>query len=480
MNTLYYGDNLDILREYIKDKSVDLIYLDPPWKKQRDYNVLFREATGTESPAQIKAFEDTWHWDQGVEDSFREIVEGAPSEVAGMLAALVSFLGRNDVTAYLVMIAPRLLEMKRTLKDGGTIYFHCDPTMSHYIKLVMDTVFGKRAFRNEIIWGYSGGGIPQKDFPHKHDVIFRYSKGEPSIYNPIYKAFTSGTRQRGRTKVKGKYAELRPEGTPIPDWWYSNLECPYCEKPLPDNIKRIVSPTDPERLSYPTQKSIDLLSRIIKTSSNQGDVVLDPFCGCGTTIVAAEILGRKWIGIDITHLAVSLMEYRLQDTFGDQVDYEVIGRPVDVEGAKDLARRDRLEFQRWAVSLVKAKPIAGDGGKDGIINFFVNKEPEKIIVQVKSGSVNPGQIRDLIGTVKAENAAMGFFITLEEPTTGMRTTAAAEGYYEWGLTSRCPKIQIRTIQQLFEGEKFEQPPSNVTFKEAKRYYKKKGEELELL
>ena len=307
-NLLYYGDNLDILRRYVKGESVDLVYLDPPFNSNATYNVLFAEKNGTKAAVQVQAFEDTWRWDQTAAEAYRETVE-AGGKVSEALQAFRLFLGESNMLAYLAMMTPRLVELRRVMKPTGSIYLHCDPTASHYLKLLMDAVFGVDNFRNEVIWCYAGGGIPKKDFPRKHDVILRYTKTDKYFFSPIYRPYSPGTVQRGRTAVKGKYAErgLRPEGTPVNDWW-------------PD-VPKITSPTDPEKLGYPTQKPEALLERIIKASSNTGDTVLDPFCGCGTAIAVAQRLGRHWIGIDSTHLAITLVKSRLKDTFGDQIHY---------------------------------------------------------------------------------------------------------------------------------------------------------------
>jgi len=478
MNYLYYGDNLDILRRYIQNESVDLIYLDPPFKKNQSYNVLFKERNGTKSSAQIKAFEDTWHWDLTAQRSWTEIVEKSPGRrLADLMIAMKKFLGTNDMMAYLVMMAIRLVELHRALKQTGSIYLHCDPTASHYLKLVMDAVFDHKCFKNEIVWCYSGGGIPKKDFPRKHDVIFRYAKSEKGyVFNTLYRPYTKGTIERGRTRVKGKHAKLSPLGTPVQDWW--------------TDVPKITSPTDPEKLGYPTQKSEALLERIIKTSSDKDNVVLDPFCGCGTTVVVAERLKRQWIGIDITHLAVALMEYRLRDTFGDSVHYEVVGVPVSVKDAEDLAQRDRFQFQSWALSLVKAKPEpsdVADRGIDGRIYFHDDpegKEIKEIIVQVKSGGVNPAVVRDLKGVVEREKAQIGVLITLQRPTRGMKEEAASSGFYKSPIGKQYPKIQILTIEELFNGKGIKRPPEGIsamdkTFKRAKRFKATQGEQEEM-
>ena len=346
-NTLYYGDNLDILREYIEDNSIDLIYLDPPFNSKQSYNVLFAEKNGTQSPAQIKAFEDTWHWDRKAEETYREIEENLPKKIADLIRALRSFLGENDMMAYLVMMTIRLCELYRVLKSTGSIYLHCDPTASHYLKLLMDTVFGVKNFQNEIIWCYKTGGASKRRYGRKHDIIFFYSKSSNYKFNAIkeksYMMHKYGFKKSDfKEDEKGQYSWVI-----LKDWW---------------EIPAIGSATK-ERLGYPTQKPEALLERIIKASSNEGDVILDPFCGCGTTITVAEKLKRKWIGIDITHLAVSLMKHRLENSFGNRINYKVIGEPKDLKGAEELAREDPYQFQWWALGLVGARPAESEKKK---------------------------------------------------------------------------------------------------------------------
>ncbi|MDQ1317258.1 MAG: hypothetical protein QG588_909 [Candidatus Poribacteria bacterium] len=460
-NILYYGDNLDILKKYIPDNSVDLIYLDPPFNSKANYNILYKELTGEPSKAQITAFEDTWHWTEETERTFQEIVETAPAQSVEMMTAFRQFIKRNDMMAYLTMMCIRLLELKRVLKDTGSIYLHCDPTASHYLKIVMDTIFGVKHFRNEIIWCYSGGGIPTKDFPRKHDIILRYSKTDECFFVPIYRPYTRGTIERGRTAIKGN-KELNPEGTPIPDWWFSNLECDHCGNKLSANLKRIVSPSDPENLGYPTQKPEELLERIIKASSKEGDTVLDPFCGCGTTVAVAQKLNRRWIGIDITHLAINIIKWRIKSTFGlePKKNYKIVGEPEDLTGAMELASQNRYQFQWWALSLVDARPYGdkkkgADTGIDGFIYFMEEKNKiGKAIVQVKSGNTSVKDIRDLGHVLEREKAEIGIFISLHESTEPMRTESVMKGFYKSKILQKdYPRIQIFTIKEILDGKK---------------------------
>lgn len=481
MNYLYYGDNLDILKRYIKDESIDLIYLDPPFKSNQDYNILFKERNGTQSSAQIKAFEDTWHWDRTAEDTYIEIVEKLPKKIADLIRAFRSFLGENDMVAYLVMMAIRLQELHKVLKPTGSVYLHCDPTASHYLKLVMDAVFSAKNFQNEIVWSYRTGGLSSKRWGRKHDVILFYSKGNTFIFNPIkeksylddtfFKPWQKKSKELGiQQDKKGmfRWASAR-------DVW--NISVPH--------------PHSNERLGYPTQKPETLLERIIKASSNKEDIVLDAFCGCGTTIAMAEKLKRKWVGIDVTHLAISLMRNRLNDTFGNEVEYKVIGEPVDLRGAEALAEQDRYQFQWWALGLVGARPAkseqkkGADEGIDGYIYFHDDpkkKETKEVILQVKSGHVGSGLIRDLRGVVEREGSQIGIFITLEESTKPMRTEAVSSGYYKSPLGHNYPKIQILTVKELLEGKRISRPLEatgiDATFRKAERH-KEEGKQKEM-
>jgi len=513
MNKLYFGDNLNVMRESVKDESVDLIYLDPPFNSKRDYNILYKEPMGGSSSAQITAFGDTWHWTDETERTFQEIMDDAPPELADMMRSFRSFVGVNDVMAYLTMMAIRLVELRRVLKPTGSLYLHCDPTASHYLKVLLDVVFGKTNFRNEITWKRTSAHSDARRFGANKDIIFFYSRGDNYLFNTIYQPHTDKHISRFRnTDDKGrKWADdnltakgLRGGGY---DYEYKGVRslwrCPVetmerldaegrlhftnkggirlkryldeltgmpCQS-IWDDIPPINSQAA-ERLGYPTQKPVALLERIISASSNEGDVVLDPFCGCGTSIVAAEKLRRGWIGIDITHLAVSLIESRLRESFPAAV-FEVVGTPKDAGGARDLARRDKYQFQWWALSLVGARPYGekkkgGDTGIDGVKFFRVSPtETIKTVVSVKGGvAVNPSMVRDLKGVMEREKAEMGIFITLEPPTSGMKTEAAAAGTYKspFGLTY--PKLQIFTVEELLAGAQVQAPAQSETFNKA--------------
>jgi len=516
-NTLYYGDNLDILREHIPDESVDLIYLDPPFNSRRSYNVLFREANGTAADSQIQAFDDTWNWGQTAEATLREIETTSDPHVAEMMQAIVGFVGRNDVSAYLVMMTIRLIELHRVLKPTGSIYLHCDPTASHYLKVVMDTIFGPKSFRNEIVWKRTSAHSDPGRFGANIDILLFYTKGLKWTWNQLYTDYDERYLKRFRPRdpegrrwtdydlsakgLSGGGYEYEYKGATslwrVPRETMERLDSEgrlhftsrggIRQKRYLDELKGValqalwedippINSQSKERLGYPTQKPLALLERIIQASSNEGDLVLDPFCGCGTMVVAAHELARAWIGIDITHLAIALMTQRLDDVFGESVEYEVIGQPVDVRSAKALADQDRFQFEWWALSLIKARPAGGkkkgaDKGIDGII-FFVDeakKKAKKVLVQVKSGHVQASYIRDLCHVVERDKAVMGFLVTLEPPTKPMITEALSAGYYHSpGWNRDYPKIQIRTIEQLLTGEGFDMPPTNITLARAQR------------
>jgi len=471
-NILYYGDNLDVLRRHMEKESVDLIYLDPPFKSNQEYNILFAEKNGTQSQAQMKAFEDTWRWDQGAALAYRQTVE-AGGRVSEAMQAFRKLLGENDMLAYLSMMAPRLLELRRVLKDTGSIYLHCDPTASAHLRLLMDAVFGPKNFHNEIAWCYKTGGATRRRFARKHDVLLFYGKdAEQTVFNPqkekSYMAHKYGFKKsRFEQDERGQYSWVI-----MKDWWELAS----------------VGSADAQRLGYPTQKPEALLERIIKASSNEGDLVLDPFCGCGTTIAVAHRLNRRWIGIDITHLAVTLVKNRLEDAFGEDVKkaYGVVGEPVSISGAMELAKQDPYQFQWWALGLVGARPAeqkkGTDRGIDGRLYFHdegKGGKTKQIIFSVKAGHPEVAHIRDLRGVMDRENAQMGVLITMLPPSKAMRTEAAvADFYYSPGWDKHYPRIQILTVEDLMRGRGIDYPPSkhvNVTFKKAPKANRNAGE-----
>jgi site-specific DNA-methyltransferase (adenine-specific) len=522
-NRLFYGDNLAVLRGEIGDGSVDLIYLDPPFNSNANYNVLFKSRTGEGSDAQIEAFEDSWHWNDSAETAFDEVIKSGNSAAAELLRAMRGFLGENDMMAYLAMMAVRLIELHRVLKPTGSLYLHCDPTASHYLKLLLDAVFGPINFRNEIIWKRTSAHSSAKRWGPVHDTILFYSKGSRYVWNPNFQPYEQtyldafythidpdGRRWRrsdltgagvrhGETGLEWRDIDVTAKGRHWA-WPPSELEkmdaagkihWPQKESGMP-MLKRyldeqpgmpaqdIIADIPPmhnladERLGYPTQKPLALLERIIAASSNEGDVVLDPFCGCGTAVHAAQKLGRQWIGIDVTHLAIHLIEKRLNDAFPG-IQYEVHGTPKDLASAQDLARRDKHQFELWALAQVDAVPWRGgrkgaDTGIDGIIYFKPDgKRTEKAIVEVKGGGTGVKDIGRLAQVMAREKAEMAVLVTAEMPTGAMIKDAAAVGRFEdeWGRTY--PRLQILTLAEMFTGKKPDIPfvdPSSI--KRAKR------------
>jgi len=474
-NVLYYGDNLDILRQYVKDDTTDLIYLDPPFKSNQEYNILFEERNGSRSKAQIKAFEDTWRWDQETAAAYQDVVENGPERVSKIMRAFRTFLGENDMMAYLSMMAPRLVELQRVLKPTGSIYLHCDQTASAHLRLLMDAVFGPNNLRNEVVWHYRRWPAKAKKFQRLHDTILFYTKTNTYTFNQLLIPYTKGSVERKKQGVLHRFKrgeepvlvsdrELQAEGVPENDVW----QIPF------------VAPSARERLGYPTQKPEALLDRIIRASSNEGDTILDPFCGCGTTIAVAQRLHRRWIGIDITHLAVALMKHRLKDTFGGKVRYRVVGEPVSLPDAKTLAESDPYQFQWWALGLVGARPVeqkkGADRGIDGRLYFHdeadrTTERTKQIIVSVKAGHVSVKDMRDLRGVVEREKAQIGVLISMERPTRPMLTEAASGGFYKSPWGSRHSVLQVLTIKELLDGKGIDYPYSegvNITFKKAPR------------
>jgi site-specific DNA-methyltransferase (adenine-specific) len=526
-NKLYYGDNLEVLQMYVKDESVDLVYLDPPFNSRQDYNVLFAEKDGSQSSSQIHAFEDTWEWNIEAERTLEQIIEQG-GRVADALRAFRTFLGGSDMMAYLAMMAPRLVQLRRVLKETGSIYLHCDPTASHYLKILMDSIFGPQFFRNEVIWkrsdAHSDSKQGAKHYGRIHDVLLFYSRGSDplftTLYNPLsqktqdawYRNVEEDTRRRynkadvtgpgGAAKGNAHYEwkgitrywrykkegmeRLESEGRLV----YSKSGMVY-EKRYLDESKGVAIQDiwddipmlrgirqNGERLGYPTQKPEALLERILKASSNEGDLVLDPFCGCGTTVQVAQRLNRRWIGIDVTHLAIGLIKKRLSDAFGPEIKakYEVVGEPTDYEGAADLAAEDKYQFQWWALGQVGARPAeqkkGADRGIDGRLYFHDDEsgKSKQIIFSVKAGGVTVSQVRDLVGVLDREKAQIGVFLCFEEPTKPMLREAAEAGLYKSSDGTTYPRMQILTIQQILDGKQPEYPlhRRDATFKKAPR------------
>ena len=484
-NTLYYGDNLDVLREHIATESVDLIYLDPPFNSNRSYNVLFKAHSGEESQAQIEAFDDSWHWSQQAEAQYAALIAGgAPIKVAEAIEAMHGLLGPNDVLAYLAMMTARLVELHRVLKPAGSLYLHCDPTASHYLKVVLDAIFGPERFVNEVIWKRTSAHNRTVRYGPVHDVILFYAKGEPwhwqeqftpyeqSYIDNFYRHTELGTNRKYRlsdvtsNRPGGSYL-WKGKSPPGHRYWgygeetmnefeetgrlvYSKNGIPSYKRYLdemPGQLLQDVWTDIPpiaahaaERLGYPTQKPLALMERIITASCPTNGVVLDPFCGCGTTVDAAQKLGRRWIGIDITYLAVDLIRKRLRHGFGPDIEasYQVHGIPTDMPGAEALFNENPFDFERWAVSLVDGQPNekqVGDKGIDGRIRFYADKDKiGTALVSVKGGKqVGPTMMRDLVGTLDQHKGDMGLLILLHKPTRGMTEVADHSGISDRAL-----------------------------------------------
>ena len=545
MGTLYYGDNLDILRRYLKDETVDLVYLDPPFNSAQNYNAFFHEKDGTDAASQIRAFEDTWHWDIETKRAYDTVPE-QPGKVSDVMQAFYTFLGGNDMMAYLTMMAPRLVELRRVLKPTGSLYLHCDPTASHYLKLLCDAIFGKDKFRNEIVWKRTSAHSAARRWGEVHDVILFYSKCDQYAWNEVLVAHSADYTARYRIEDKDgrRWADDNLTGPGVrhgasgETWrgfnptskgshWKINLKTveeivgakkaetlnttqkldvldehgfihwpktrdglssgfPRFKRYLSEGttLQDVVSDIPPinsqaaERLGYPTQKPLALLERIIQASSKPGDLVLDPFCGCGTTVDAAQSLDRKWIGIDITALATSLIKHRLREAHGSRIKIETIGEPTTPNEAATLAEEDKYQFQWWALGLVGARPVeqkkGADHGIDGKILFRDDPKaarPEQIIIQVKGGKTGVKDVRDLRGVLDREKAAIGVLISLQPATGPMETEAASGGFYEHKTNGqKYPRLQLRTVEELLEGKGLERPSSAAsvddTFKKA--------------
>jgi len=536
-NQLFFGDNLEVLRRHIPVGSVDLIYLDPPFNSNATYNMLFKEPSGEQSAAQIAAFEDTWQWGPQAEEAFDEAVLAGPPPLAELLKALRQVLGRTNMLAYLSMMAVRLVEMHRVLKPTGSLFLHCDPTASHYIKLILDNIFSPKNFRNEIIWERSQPkGHATTRFSRCHDTIFFYSKSEKSVFNPIYKEHDPGylerhyrfvepetgrryrfdnlinpnkerpnltyefppgsgtvrvwrwTKERmmqaweaGRVVIPGKGEVVRYKryldemsGTLIKDIWY--------------DIEHLHG-SSREYMGYQTQKPEALLERIIRAGSHEGDVVLDPFCGCGTAVAVAERLKRRWIGIDVTYLAIDLIRKGLRDSFKRELaPYEEIGIPRDVPSAERLFQLNPFQFEHWALAAVGARSArekrGADRGIDGVMNLRdeYSGEYKKIILQVKGGHVTVSQVRDLKGVLEREKVEIGVFLTLKRPTRQMLREADDAGSFidPQYPEHRFPRLQILTLEDIFTGKKIALPSwwSQETFKRAARRRKTNPEEAQ--
>jgi adenine specific DNA methylase Mod len=541
-NRLYFGDNLDILREYVPDGSIDLVYLDPPFNSQAQYNLLFERKDEQESSAQAGAFRDTWHWGDEAEWSYQELMKIGGSS-ARFVTALRSALKESDTMAYLSMMAVRLHLLHAKLKSTGSLYLHCDPTASHYLKIVLDGIFGPQNFRSEIIWRRSPSHNKlTRQFGPIHDTIFLYSKSDKAKFHPNVtphnKSYIDGEftleDQRGKYRLneimgpgtregqsgkpwraydptssgrhwaipqaikdflgpradqlstheqldalyeldlinisksgRPKYKQYPTAGIQYQDIWSyqpGTAGCLYgVEHAIDADVKWLDN--EEEKLGYPTQKPVGLLERIIKTSSDPDDVILDPFCGCGTTVDAAQRLGRRWIGIDVAVHAIKVIESRLEERFGDNVKYQSEGMPRDFASAVRLAERDKYQFQWWANYLfnphaLREQKKGADRGVDGEI-FFQNGPGRpwgRMLTSVKGGEqVGPAMVRDFGRVLDREGAEMGLFICLHPPTREMAREAASMGLAKV-VHGDLPKLQIVAIEEWFKGKMPFLPP----------------------
>lgn len=516
-NRLYYGDNLDVLRDHIADESIDLVYLDPPFNSNANYNILFKSPAGVGADSQIEAFEDTWHWNDKAEAAFHDVMTSGNTDVAELLRAMRGFLKENDMMAYLAMMAVRLIELHRVLKPTGSLYLHCDPTASHYLKLLLDGVFGGVGFSNEIVWQRSTGkSLMSKRLPTNHDIILAYRKSDQFTWNEsaIFTEYDEGALPE-KTAVKYRNRDedgrlyrldslINPNAnrpnltyeflgvTKVWRWTRDRMQAAYdagiVVQTNPGTVPQMkryldeqrgialsdvwtdippINSQAQERLGYPTQKPLALLERIINASSNEGDVVLDPFCGCGTAVDAAQKLGRQWIGIDVTHLSIGLIERRMKDRYGDALQYEVIGTPNDTDSALKLAADEPHQFQYWITQAIGGQPFQGgrkgmDRGIDGYIYFTktssmdkgsVKTSTEAAIISVKAGQrVGVAMVRDLKGVMEREKADIGIFVCVISPTREMEREAAAAGVYsDPGTGQSYPRLQIYTLAEYFSG-----------------------------
>lgn len=567
---LYYGDNFDWLsnRAVFPDETVDLVYLDPPFNSSRAYNLLFKEPSGHVAPSQIQAFTDTWTWSHATEIALDEMVHSGPLAIRGLLPTLCGILDKNALSAYLVMMSQRLIELHRVLKRSGTLYLHCDPTISHYLKLILDAIFGPEKFLNEISWRRSASHNDAKQgltrYGRVRDVILVYAKSSGRVWNQLYTAYDpkyiekdykhcdddgrqfddsdlTAAKGGGDTEYEWRVKRLMASNArweadlddeflrPRSGWEYRGIR-PYNNRywsinratmsklakegrifhrstgmprqklyadempgiPLQDEWDDIGAVSGHESVHYATQKPLALLERIISASSNPGDVVLDPFCGCGTAVIAAEKLGRRWIGIDITSLAIGVMERRLERVFDRPPLYEVVGLPGDMNDARDfLARKGPYQFQWWIADKLGAMPVDGrnkkgaDHGIDGIITFPdpPTVRPKQCVIQVKSGTnISERDVRDLYGAIKARpDAEIGVLVTLEKPKDTMVRAAQRMGVYHSTWTGRdYPCIQILSVEDLLARKVPDLPPRLALPRRGPRVAAERVEQQQLL
>ena len=490
MNKLYYGDCLTIMQE-MPMGSIDLVYLDPPFNSNRDYSAIYKDETGQPLPDQIEAFNDLWTLDVERERAIKYLpvqmrAAGLSDETAEFWRVWLNSMRKTQprLLAYLSYMTERLLPLRGLLKPTGSIYLHCDPTASHYIKVMMDGVFGHENFLNEIVWHYGKYTNAARHYQKNHDIILVYCKKKNA--HTFNKQFTEGAESTKIDYERG-YRRHRPGGVPqllvydrikavsaIQKAESEGCKIVYREGKtkvsLPDVWKiPIIGSTSKERLGYATQKPLALLERVIVGSSNEGDVVFDPFCGCATTVEAAHKLGRKWIGIDIAiHAVKRVAKVRLEDRLGlkEGVDFNIEGVPQTIEGARDLWERDKFHFQKWAIEQIDGFVTTrktGDGGIDGRLYFSLpdTRDLQSMVLEVKGGkNVNISVVRDLRGVLERDNALMAGLIVMDDlgprKTASFKTEMAAAGHLEVNGVPY-PKMQMLTVPDILEGKRFLTP-----------------------
>lgn len=525
MNRLYFGNNLPVLSQHVEADSVDLVYLDPPFNSNEDYNVFYEREDSHRDTAQRSVFQDSWDWGDEAKGCFEYVLaHGGPP--ASILNALRNALGRSAMMAYLAMMTARLLELRRVMKPTASLYLHCDSTASHYLKIILDSIFGPRSFRNEIIWKRTGSHGGAKRWGPVHDTILFYTVSSKYTWNQVTQAYEPGyldakyrhTDARGRFQdvsltgagtrkgdsglswngydpaAKGRHwavpsaigADIPGFGEMTPQEKLSELDArdllywpesrgertfPRVRQYPAEGVRAqdIITDIPPinsqasERVGYPTQKPVALLKRIIEASSNRGDVVLDPFCGCGTTVHAATDLGREWIGIDVSYYGIRLIQRRLAANFGPNLPIEVRGIPADLASAEALADSAPYAFQQWAVDELGCQIWNGgkkgaDGGIDGEMWFFAGPGgPGRLLVQVKGGrKTTVAPVREFMRVMDREQAQMGVFVTRAAPTAEMRQEAADAGKFKIGQTNY-PRLQFVSMEAWFNGQRPQMP-----------------------
>ena len=527
--TLVRGDNLEEMRTF-PDDCIDLIATDPPFNSQRNYFVPYRDEHGQEPDTLIRAFTDTWTWGEAAEEAYQHLLVEEGGQIGNTIQGLRQFLNETPMMAYLVMMAVRIVEMHRILKTTGSLYLHCDPSASHYLKIVLDAVFGVANFRNEIVWQRTSSHNDGNRFGRVHDIILSYSKSSQPLWNPVYtehdpeyveRAYrhedergryqvgdltAAGVTQRGESgqtwrginpSTVGNHwraprREAWPEGVEPPEnyaslsvhekldvldangliYWPPTGRVPRFKRYLSTSrgrrVNDVITDINPlsgqskERTGYPTQKPIELYKRIVAASSNEGDLVLDPFCGCGTTLMAAEALNRHWIGIDLTYLATGAVRQQIERLFPQlRNSVTIAGTPENVEQALELARTTPHGFEEWCVThVLHFRPNerrGGDGGIDGTFRFPLGRVQGrqaygKAVAQVKGGNYTLGHIRDFRTAMQNVEADLGVFVVTTPPTRGMQTEATRAGKYRYPfLDMEIPVLQIYEIQKYFRG-----------------------------